>query len=139
MELRDYLFGGVTRVSAYKGLDAAATRGRAIAQNLANVNTPDYRRKEVSFEEELRRVMELKLPGTRTQEKHMPITQEKLIEDIKPDIYEAKDPTLPGQINNVDVDLEASKMAENQIMYRYLLKFVGFGNYQTAISGNPGG
>ena len=34
-------------------LDAASLRHRAIASNVANVNTPDYKRVEVSFEEDL--------------------------------------------------------------------------------------
>ena len=34
-------------------LDTAALRHRVIAQNVANVNTPGYRRLEVTFEDEL--------------------------------------------------------------------------------------
>jgi flagellar basal-body rod protein FlgB len=35
------------------GLDAANLRSKAIANNVANVNTPGYKRKYVSFEETL--------------------------------------------------------------------------------------
>jgi flagellar basal-body rod protein FlgB len=34
-------------------MDAAALRHHVVSQNLANVNTPGYRRLEVSFEEQL--------------------------------------------------------------------------------------
>ena len=34
-------------------LTAAALRSRVIAANVANQNTPDYRRRDVSFEERL--------------------------------------------------------------------------------------
>ncbi|MDB5103112.1 MAG: Flagellar basal body rod protein FlgB [Fibrobacteres bacterium] len=54
---------------------------------------------------------------------------------IEPFVFEPKDTTLPGEINNVDVDMEASKMAENQIYYQFLTKFVGFDKYNAAISG----
>jgi len=137
MSVRDYLFGGVTRTMAYKGLDASTQRGRAISQNLANAQTPNYQRKEVTFEEELRKVLKIKLPGERTHQDHMPITQAALLQKVEPQVFESPDQALPGQINNVDVDLEAAKLAEAQIMYRYMLKFTGFGSYRVAITGNP--
>jgi flagellar basal-body rod protein FlgB len=39
-------------------MDAAALRQRVFAHNLANLNTPGFRRMEVRFEEELRRSLE---------------------------------------------------------------------------------
>ncbi|MDB5102934.1 MAG: flagellar basal-body rod protein FlgB, partial [Fibrobacteres bacterium] len=53
MDIRKFLFGGDTRQMAYKSLDASVLRGKAIAQNLANIETPGYKRKEVNFEEQL--------------------------------------------------------------------------------------
>ncbi|MGL5756419.1 MAG: flagellar basal body protein [Paraclostridium sp.] len=35
------------------GLDATELRGRVIANNIANINTPNYKRKYVTFEETL--------------------------------------------------------------------------------------
>ncbi len=35
------------------GLDAIDLRGKTIANNVANINTPDYKRKYVTFEETL--------------------------------------------------------------------------------------
>ena len=121
----------------YKSLDASAMRSRAISQNLANVSTPGYKRKEVSFEEELRKIMKIKLVGKRTDEEHMPISRSSSLKRLNPEAYASEDPTLPGEVNNVDVDLEASKMAENQILYNYALKFAGFGKINSAITGNP--
>ena len=36
------------------GLDASNLRGEAISQNIANINTPNYKRKVVTFEETLK-------------------------------------------------------------------------------------
>jgi flagellar basal-body rod protein FlgB len=36
----------------------------------------------------------------------------------------SQDPTLPGEINNVDVDMEAAKLAENQILFMFGIKFI---------------
>lgn len=137
MDLRTYMFGGVTRSMAYKGLDAAAVRSRAIADNLANVSTPGYRRLEVSFEDELKKVLNVKIEGRSTDDQHIDIVKGKLLEKVRPEIYESPDPTLPGEVNNVDVDLEGAKLAETQIMYRYMLKFVGFSRWNAVISGSP--
>lgn len=135
MNIREHLFGATTRQLLYKSLDASAMRARVVAQNLANVDTPGYKRKEVSFEDQLHRALEKKLPGTTTQDDHMPFGKGVDLTDVVPKVFEAKDMTLPGEINNVDVDLEASKMAENQILYNYAIKFAGFDKYMAAIAG----
>lgn len=44
------LFDSVTSVALTSALDALAMRQRAIANNIANVNTPNYHAKRVSFE-----------------------------------------------------------------------------------------
>ena len=137
MDLSTYMFGGDTRQITYKSLDAASMRSRAIAQNLAHVSTPGYRRKEVRFEDELNRIMKIKLKGTRTDEAHLEISKSAKIKQLAPKAYEPDDPTLPGEVNNVDIDLESSKMAENQILYNYSLKFAGFGKLNAAITGSP--
>lgn len=135
--VKGYLFGGTKRTLLYKAMDTATMRSRAIAQNLSNVTTPGYKRKEVTFEEEVKRVLEMKLKGNRTDNEHLEISKDAALRRIKPLAYEANDPTLPGEINNVDVDLESSKMAENQIMYNYLTKFAGFEKFLSAIKGSP--
>lgn len=137
LELRDYLFGSFTRQSVYKSLDAGAMRNRAIAQNIANISTPDYKRKEVSFEAELRKVLEIKLKATTTNERHMEITQNAELQKINAYSYVPNDPTLPGEINNVDIDIENAKLAENQILYNFAMKFAGFSKINAAITGNP--
>ena len=135
MDIQNYLFGGFVRQSVYKSLDAGAMRGRAISNNLANVSTPGYQRKEVTFEAELRKVMDMKITGNTTDPFHMKISKGTELNKIHPLAYTSKDPTLPGEINNVDVDIEASKMAENQILYNYALKFAGFSKLNAAITG----
>jgi flagellar basal-body rod protein FlgB len=135
MDIRNFLFGGETRQMAYKSLDASVLRGKAIAQNLANIQTPGYQRKEVNFEEQLQNALRAKLTAENTQDAHMPAGKGLDLAKINPYVYEPEDKTLPGEINNVDVDMEASKMAENQIYYQFLAKFVGFDKYMSAISG----
>lgn len=49
------MFDSVTSVALTSALDGLALRQRAIANNIANVNTPNYHAKRVSFEDALTR------------------------------------------------------------------------------------
>ena len=99
-------------------------RQKAIANNIANVNTPGYQRIEVSFENELRKALDPKrLVGAQTNAAHMQIGKPTLA-DIQPKAYRPNDPTLPGQINNVDIDMEMAKLAENQILFNAGVKLL---------------
>ncbi|MEO7426006.1 MAG: flagellar basal body rod protein FlgB [Fibrobacteria bacterium] len=138
MDVRKFLFGNETRQLAYKSLDATVLRGKAIAENLANVGTPGYLRKEVNFEDQLQNALKAKLAATTDQDPHMPAGKGIDLAKIQAFIYQPKDATLPGEINNVDVDMEGAKMAENQIYYNFLTKFVGFDKMNSAISGHGG-
>jgi flagellar basal-body rod protein FlgB len=107
-----------------KSLDASAMRGKAISNNLANVLTPGYQRVEVSFESELRRALNPnQLMGARTDSAHFSIGRQNL-DQIKPTAYRPKDPLLSGEINDVDVDMEAAKLSENQLFYQASVKFI---------------
>jgi len=107
-----------------KSLDAGMLRNKAIANNIANVSTPGYKRLEVSFEDELRKALDHgKLKGTRTDEKHLDIGKLD-ISSLSPKIKKPNDPTLPSGVNNVDIDAEMSKLAENQILYNFSAKFL---------------
>ena len=135
MDIRSFLFGGLTRQTVYKSLDAGALRNRVIAQNIANVSSPGYQRKEVVFEEELKKVFEKKIPGESTQPGHADITRGTDVSKITPKILEPVDLTKPGGVNNVDVDMEMSKLAENQILYNFSIRFAAFDKYNSAITG----
>lgn len=136
MDIRNYLFGGLTRQTVYKSLDASALRGRVIAENLANVDTPGYQRKEVLFEDQLKKALEKKLPGEITQPSHMEFGKGVDLSKVVPQVFTPLDPTLPGELNNVDIDIEAAKMAENQILFNYAIKFAGFDKMNSAILGH---
>ena len=135
MDIRSYLFGGQTRQMEYKALDASTLRSKTISENLANVQTPGYKRKEVDFEDQLQKALKAKLAATQDQNGHLPAGKGIDLSQIRPVVYEPEDPTLPGEVNNVDVDMEGAKMAENQLYYSFLTKWVGFDKYMGAITG----
>lgn len=53
------VFDSVTYVALNSALDGLAARQRAIADNVANIQTPNYLAKRVSFEDELSRAVRL--------------------------------------------------------------------------------
>ena len=135
IDLEKYLFGNEARQLVYKSLDANAMRNRAIAQNIANVMTPGYRRKEVDFESKVRDAMEKKISGETTDDQHIPIERGIDLSNVTPEVYEPEDETKPGEVNNVDIDMENAKLAENQIQYNFNIRFASFEKYLSAIKG----
>lgn len=104
-------------------MDAAMLRSRTIGNNIANVNTPGYRRVEVAFEEQLRTALDrTRLQGSRTDEEHMAMGR-KIFSEVNAEAYHPYDPTQPSGVNNVDIDIEMSKLAETQITYNYAVRF----------------
>jgi flagellar basal-body rod protein FlgB len=107
-----------------KSLDASMLRAKAIANNIANINTPGYHRIEVTFEDELKKALDKsKLQGMRTDDKHLELGKFD-VSSINPKVKKPIDPTLPSGVNNVDIDSEMAKLAENQLLYNFSAKFL---------------
>ncbi len=100
-----------------RGLDASALRNEVIANNLANVDTPGFKRSDVVFEEELRRAVagQQKLQGRMTHPKHIPIPPGN--HGVIPRIITERETSIRNDGNNVDIDREMALMAKNSIMY----------------------
>lgn len=91
-----------------KTLDAAAARQKTIANNIANVETPGYKRQYVSFEEELRLVLERK-NGHSIREG---------LRDLAPGVHtDVVSPSKPDG-NNVNIDAEISNLAKVSLKYK---------------------
>jgi flagellar basal-body rod protein FlgB len=138
MFLKEALFSRTSIPTVAKSLDACTLRGRAIANNLANITTPGYQRIEVAFEDRLQAALDEKsIAGAKDQTGHLNLGRPAL-DNVEAVAYRSQDPTLPGEINNVDVDMEAAKMAENQILYEFGIKFIQErkGDINSAIAGH---
>jgi flagellar basal-body rod protein FlgB len=121
--LADMLFNKTNLPLITKSLDTAMLRNKVIANNIANVTTPGYRRVEVSFEGQLRDAVDRsRLKGTQTDENHIAMGRLDL-SNVNAQAYHPNDPTLPSGVNNVDIDMEMSKLAENQIAFNYGVKY----------------
>ncbi|MBE3579231.1 MAG: flagellar basal body rod protein FlgB [Caldanaerobacter subterraneus] len=107
-----------------KGLYAATVRSNVIANNIANVDTPNFKRSEVKFEEILQEALNgNKLKGYITHPCHIPIGPPP-IDSIKPEIYQVNTTSMRLDGNNVDIDYEMSQLAKNQLYYYALVQRV---------------
>lgn len=124
MSLLGRMLVGKTNVPILqKTLDASMLRARVIANNIANVNTPGYQRVDVSFEGQLREALDKgRLQGARTDNGHVPLGRPD-VWNVQPQVERPVDPSEPSGVNNVDIDTEMAKLAENQIVFNYALKF----------------
>ncbi len=101
-------FTDVASTVLSKSLDASAARQKAIANNIANVETPGYKRSSVSFENELKRILERKRGHDLRKglQELTPTRQTDTISPCKPD----------G--NNVNIDAEIADLAKTQGNYK---------------------
>lgn len=99
-----------------KAADAAWMRNDAISNNLANVDTPGYKRQDVDFENQLAIALR-KSRYTSTDAKVANLKNNRLKPLCYTD-YAGFSYRLDG--NNVDVDTEGVYLAKNQITYQGL-------------------
>lgn len=108
-----------------KSLNATWARNDVISQNLANVDTPEYKRKDIAFEEFLNDSIDRnRLQGNLTDKRHIPINNRD-IEKIEPTLVEdSSETSMRIDGNNVDVDSEMANLAKNQIKYNALIQML---------------
>jgi flagellar basal-body rod protein FlgB len=122
--LGDMLFKNSNLPLISRSLDASMLRARVISNNIANVNTPGYRRVEVAFEDQLQSALDrTRLKGASTQDQHFNLGR-KDFSQVNAEAYHPYDPTLPSGVNNVDIDTEMAKLAETQLSYSFAIKRV---------------
>ena len=106
-----------------KALDVETLRKNVIANNIANVDVPHFKRSEVNFESQLRRVIREKydennrLPAKLTDERHIPFYVERDIRDVRPRVNLDYNTTYRNDGNNVDIEKEGVDASKNQMRY----------------------
>lgn len=99
-----------------KSLGGLWLRNKAINQNIANADTPNYKRISVSFEDSLRSAINKNRTTLNiTHKNHISTT--KSISEIQPEINVDRSYSYRFDGNNVDIDVESANLAKNSIMY----------------------
>lgn len=105
-----------------RAMDAAALRQRVTADNIANANTPGFRRSFVRFEDELQRSVQRRgLRGYITHERHIPIGNSK-ISDVRATVVHDESTAMRNDGNNVDIDREMALNAAAELQYLALVQ-----------------
>jgi len=106
-----------------KGLSAAWTRNAVIRNNIANVETPNFKASDVEFETLMARAIEgTGFVGTKTHPRHIDIGGTSDIFSVAPRIVERKNLSMRMDENNVDIEDENVKLAQNSLYYNTLLE-----------------
>jgi len=105
------------------GLKASQLRGTVIANNIANLTTPGYRRREVDFEKLLAEAMQ----GTSTSPS-----------EIEPQVFQPKNTPVKGNGNDVVPEAEIGKMVQNSAMYKTYMRLMArrYRQMEMAMSSN---
>lgn len=114
-----------------RGLAVASRRHEALARNIANVETPGYRAQDVVFEDAMQRTTALApsdagsaLPPVGPAER-------------RPRVIYSDDPARGTDGNDVDLDRQMSRVAENTLYHNALVQMLAshFTTLKQAISG----
>ena len=104
--------------SLEQGLDYSSLRAKVLQHNIANIDTPNYKRSDLNFElllnQELGRNAPLALRQTNAA--HLPgvnLSDQNLI-------YQDRATSTRNDNNNVDPDVEMMRLTENAYTYMYL-------------------
>lgn len=118
-------------------LDYLSVRQRVVASNVANVNTPGYKTREVSFASVLESKNDaLRLKMSRTHARHFPKGEH---DSAGIETYYSYAPHNPkDSVNDVDLDKEMLKEAEIQTNYKLFSQILmrKYQSIKNTISGN---
>lgn len=121
-----------------KDLQGLAKRLEATSQNIANTNTSRYARREVSFEDQLKEVIDAprRLPLKMSAERHM----SNVVSDINavmPAERSVGYEPYRYDLNNVDPETEIARLTETRMSYQAMSRVLGrkISIYRRAIGG----
>ena len=119
-----------------KGMDAATMRRGVIANNIANVDVPHFKRSEVIFESELKRAIDHErsvesdpIKMRTTHPAHFETRRLEGFHDVAPRTHMDYLSTMRNDGNNVDMEDEVAELTRNQLQYSMLVDRFG-GTYR---------
>jgi flagellar basal-body rod protein FlgB len=108
--------------SLEQGLDYSGLRAKVLQHNIANIDTPNFKRSDLNFELMLNQMMD--------QEKYLSLHKTHAAHLSRADfsgdnlIYQDMSTSKRNDNNNVDPDIEMTRMAENTYTYMYLSRAI---------------
>lgn len=117
------LFGPTDRLIE-RALDVVAERQRVSAHNIANVDTPGYKRLSIDFESALKAAHARtdRLDVKVTHPRHFRTGAGQVESDIA--VSRAWDSVMRNDGNNVDIEAEMAQLAKDEVLYNALVEQV---------------
>lgn len=115
----DRIFNSGYNQLLIKAMDAASLRNEVIANNIANVETPGFKKSEVIFSEKIKKVLQNTNNHGKlviTNPRHISINTG-TISEVNPEICTITNTSYRNDGNNVDIDVEMAESAKNKIYY----------------------
>ncbi len=108
---------GVTDL-LFEQLSFRGDRQKVISSNIANINTPNYKTKELVFQDELKKVDDSKnLALKTTNSMHISATSINQSTNDKSRLIEVKGLEEQNDGNNVNLDKQMSEMSKNKVIF----------------------
>ncbi len=107
---------GVTDL-LFNHLSFRSDRQQVISSNIANINTPNYKTKDLAFEQELKKVEEgrsLKMATTNSM--HMTGVEAPIMPS-EPKLFKVEGLQEQNDGNNVNLDTQISEMSKNKVIF----------------------
>lgn len=125
------LFSGTIQ-NLENALERADIKQKVLTNNIANIDTPNYKAKKVSFRNLLDQETS-NLEAVKTDYRHVDFTGSG--DDYS--IVSSSDTSYQQNGNNVDIDKEMTDLAENQINYQALVERMSgkFNSLKTVLTG----
>lgn len=102
-----------------KSMNACWLRNEVISNNIANVNTPKFKRSIVKFEDILTEsIYNNSIKAKLTHKKHLPVGVD--IDNIEPIITKDRTSKYRKDGNNVNIDVEMANLSKNTIKFNML-------------------
>ena len=109
-------------------LDVSVLRRNVIANNIANSDTPNFKRTVVNFESQLKRALDSEkvkpFPAVLTDKRHIPFYTPMDYRKVQPKRMLDYLTTSKNNGNNVDIEEEMMNALENQMLYQTLVQAV---------------
>lgn len=126
----DRLFDSGSLRVLENAMAASGLAHETIAHNLANVDTPGFKRSEVVFQSRLAAALAEQaresdtLAGTRTNPAHLPIGEAADPAAVRAQVVTRAETSLRPDGNNVDLDSEMVRLQENALLYQSMTQLV---------------
>ena len=92
------------------GIKAESLRNKAIANNVANLETPGYRRVDVRFKELLAKALDSS--GTVD------------LSEVEPQLYQPENTAVKSNGNDVNLDVEVGEMVKNNLRHKAYIRIL---------------